>query len=717
MDPMMPPPDMETAAPPAAPAPVPPPTGPGAPIPMTVDQIGIWWDRVEQSRAKRKLVEDEWQQNIDQYNGKPLSTRPTKDWVNPNTDFADVEQKKSQLFFQTPEVHCIPREPLANGHEQTILIKQAVLNDKLGPNGVDAKRMMDKVIFDCLCPSGWGATKIGYDVTTKPVETAMPDPQTGLPTSQTVDVPVYEEYFWKHFSPKKLLIPEDFYDNEYDDAAWIGMEFSLPLISAKRKYHLPEDFEPGKDVDPSVFKQSVEPESTDDVTGVEIWYKASLEDETVFHPMWQRKLVLIDGLRDQPASHVDSPYQTLDQRGRLTADSMIGYPIHVGTVRDLTDSAYIRSDCSMTRDLVDQLAKFLTTQVQQRDTAIPLRLVDESIVTKPVMDKITSGEYGSFIPLPAGSLNPPPIVEMSRAQYPRENFEAQNRIERQLAKTLALDSNQQGAQTDSSRTATELTLVQNGSNVRLKAERNRMIAYYLAGVRKFDSLLQRFATQQDVIQVVGPEGEAQFFAWDNKTIAGRFAYAIKPDSGLDVDEATARKQALDTYNFLGKDPLVNRDYLIQELAPALHLDPLKLKAPPPPPPKPEKPSISFAFSGDDLLNPIAVAVMVEGGIAITAQMIRAAHDLIQTGTGVPPPPESPAPGVPGMPPAPAAPPMSAAASGSGGPTGGSPSAPAAPVHPGAMPKTGMVNDHAAKLTGAISGAPNLPQRPVHGVAD
>lgn len=719
--------DQVPMQPPAQAGPSPDPTAPnvspGAPIPLTVDQMGVWWDRVEKSRTRRKLVEDEWQMNLDQYNGRPLADRPKKDWVNPNTDFADVEQKKSQLFFQTPEVHCIPKEPLANGHEQTVLIKQAVLNDKLGPNGVDAKRLMDKVIFDCLCPSGWGASKIGYDVTTAPVTTSQPDPMTGLPVESVVDVPVYEEYFWKHFSPKKLLVPDDYFDNEYDGAAWIGMEFSQPLISAKRKYHLPDDFTAANNVDVNVFNQANGANAPDGdgnlVTGVEIWYKAALEDESVFHPEWQRKLVLIDGMREQPASHVDSPYQTLDPRGRLTADSMIGYPIHVLTIRDLTDSAYIRSDCSMTRDLVDQLAKFLTTQVQQRDTAIPLRLVDEGIITKTVMDKITAGEYGSFIPLPAGSLNPPPIVEMSRAQYPRENFEGQNRIERQLAKTLALDSNQQGAQTDSSRTATELTLVQNNANVRLKAERNRAVSYYLAGVRKFDSLLQRFATEPDITQIVGPDGDAQFHEWDNKTIAGRYAYAIKPDSGIDIDEATARKQALDSYNFLGKDPLVNRSYLISELAPALHLDPQKLKAPPPPPPVPDKPSISFAFKGDDLMNAMAVAVMIEGGINITAEMIRSAHVLIQTGTGVPAPPESPAPGVPGMPPAPPAPPpmLSPAAPRPGGPTGGSPSAPAAPAHPGAMPKTALVNDHAAKLTGAISGAPNLPQRTVRGVVD
>jgi hypothetical protein len=678
-------------------------------IPMTADQMGIWWSRVERARTRRDVVTVEWQTNLDAYEGKPLQHAPTADYVNPNTDFADVEQKKAQLFFTTPEVHCIPQEPLSQGQESVILIKQAVLNDKLGPNGVDAKRMMDKTIFDVLCPAGWGATKIGYDVVTRPVTQQIPHPIPGnLPIQQSIDVPVYEEFFWEHFSPKKLLIPDDYRDNNYDKAPWLGMELSMPLAVAKRRFKLPPDFSGTSSEDPYVFEDpqgtgSSRPQARDLVTGVELWYHAALEDETVFHPELFRKLVLIDGMREQPATHQDSPYQSLDPQGRLTADSMIGNPIHVLTIRDLTDSAYIRSDCSMTRDLVDQLSKFLTTQVKQRDTSIPLRMVDEGVITPDVMKKITDGDYGTFIPVPEGRLEPPPIVEIARAQYPRENYEGQARIERQLAKTLALDSNQSGATDATNRTATELTIVQNNASVRLKGERNRVIQFFIAGVRKFDSLLQRFASDTNVIQIVGPNGAQGWAQWNKQTIAGRWAYAIKPDSGLDLDEATERKNALDVYNMIGKDPLVDRSYLLTELAPALHLDPQRLKAQPQPP-KPDHPSLSFSFKGEDLLNPLAVAVMLQGGVTVTPDMIQQAHTLIQTATGIPAPPVSPSPGVPGMPPPTTPPP------GPPGPPPGAGAPPPQPPQPGTMPRAPMVTAHEARKTGAISGAPDLPQR-------
>ena len=244
--------------------------------------------------------------------------------------------------------------------------------------------------------------------------------------------------------------------------------------------------------------------------------------------------------------------------------------------------------------------------------------------------------------------------------------------------------------------------MQNNASVRLKGERNRVIQFFLAGVRKFDSLLQRFATDPQVVQIVGPDGAKQWATWDKNTIAGRFAYAIKPDSGIDLDEAVARKQALDTYNFLGKDPLVDRSYLIAELAPALHLDPQRLKAQPEPP-KPDRPTLGFSFKGEDLLNPLAVAIMLQGGVNITLELIQQAHTLIQTGTGIPAPPIAPVPGIPGMPPTTPRP---------GGPPPPPPQPPPAgqPPHPGLMPKAEQISAHQARLTGKISGAPDLPAR-------
>ena len=77
-------------------------------------------------------------------------------------------------------------------------------------------------------------------------------------------------------------------------------------------------------------------------SGVKLWYRASLRDPSVTHPLVIREMVLIDGM-DQPVVHKPLACQTIGPDGRLTPDSMIGYPLHPLALRDLTDSPYRRA--------------------------------------------------------------------------------------------------------------------------------------------------------------------------------------------------------------------------------------------------------------------------------------------------------------------------------------------------------------------------------------
>jgi hypothetical protein len=118
--------------------------------------------------------------------------------------------------------------------------------------------------------------------------------------------------------------------------------------------------------------------------------------------------------------------------------------------------------------------------------------------------------------------------------------------------------------------------------------------------------------------------------------------------------------------------------------------------------------LGFSFKGEDLLNPLCVAVMIQGGVQITPDLIQQAHTLIQTATGIPAPPLSPSPGVPGMPPTTPTP-------GQPQPPGNPPPPPPPgaghqPPQPGTMPLMPTVSAHEARKTGRISGAPDLPQR-------
>src|SRR6185436_14713094 len=101
-----------------------------------------------------------WNRNLDAYRAQSLDKTPDYDTIVVPRDFENVEQKKSSLFFQIPDVHLTGKQP---GLEDAVQIFQSVLNHYLSDDEVNALATMNEVIFDALCPSGLMCSKIGFE--------------------------------------------------------------------------------------------------------------------------------------------------------------------------------------------------------------------------------------------------------------------------------------------------------------------------------------------------------------------------------------------------------------------------------------------------------------------------------------------------------------------------------------------------------------------------
>src|SRR3990167_8726900 len=304
-------------------------------LPLPAEQLAHWRGAIEKSRAARKTVSVWAEANLKAYAPGPTdSPEAYGQKLNTNRDFTLVERKKADLFYQRPDVTAMP-SPLFDGQEPLLDTHTKILNEKLGLDGVNAKALVHQVLFDVLCPSGTGWTKMGYESVT--VETKTVDPMTGQPMS--VPVPVYEDCFWEWFS-------------------------------AKQKGWVPETFEGSSPSEDLHFTHGQSQGGGDAVVhGMELFYKSALFRKDIVHPLHQTQLILIEGV-ETPAEHRDSPYQTLDAQGRLTPDSLIGFPIHPLTIRTLTDSADVPSDCTISRPLVNELNKFRGQMIEFREAAI-----------------------------------------------------------------------------------------------------------------------------------------------------------------------------------------------------------------------------------------------------------------------------------------------------------------------------------------------------------
>lgn len=611
---------------------------------MTPMDPKFWQGEIKRSRTLSEDLWPKWQENIDYYAGSSpdavTAATNKAEWVNVNVDFYQVESKQAQLFYETPDLQLTAKGPFkpvsmpgmppppAPPIPAILQTARALLNELLGPDAADVLTTVQKSIKDCLCPSGIGATKIGYEPYVQSIE---PPAQLGnvLNLAQPFAMPIAEKFYWDRFSPKKFRIPADFHDTDYDKAPWLGMDFRMPLSEAKRQFNLPPDFEGQSKRDDKVLTDHTDGQNESDteaVSGTEVWYYASLYDADVFHPQVMRRHVFIDGLDGFAEKSPESPYQTL-VNGRLTFDSMIGNPIHPLTLRDMPDSAYPPSDSQMTRPLVRELCKFRTQMVQERETSRPRYGYDVDKLTPDSAEKLANGSLGDMIGLEGGALAGGAqsiIAQLIQPNNSRQTYIANDYITKDIQQTLGIDATGAGINdADNDETATKTAEVARSRNVRLDAERRRVLVWYLKGVTKFFALVCRFMTPQLAVPYLGEQGAQIWGSWDKRAIDSRLAFTARPDSQIRLDSAQERRFALQLYQMVANDPNVVRVKLLHRLFEKYGLDPTELVVEQLPEKKPE-PKVNFAFVGEDFVAPQAQQVreiIAQLGLQISQEAI------------------------------------------------------------------------------------------------
>jgi hypothetical protein len=627
-------------------------------IPLSEQTRKRFRQQIDLALAHRKHYEPWWEANVNAYAPKPGQS-PTKyaEEINTNRDFTLVERKKADLYYQRAEMTLQPTPlmdgpilggppgpdgqptplmgpPDAQGQAQPVLqapslqAHEEIVNELRGPDGVNAKRVIHQALFDVLCPSGIGFTKFGYDQHS--VLQTVIDPLTGLP--RDVPVPVKQEIFWHYVPPKQALIPHNFRSTDWDRAPWLGLQFTLPLTKGHReKYQLPEDFQGSK---PAGTEQHFDyglsvAEGEQVFTGVELEYRSILFRDDIVHPDHLTHLVLVDGI-DEPVIHEDSPHQTLDEKGGLTPDSLIGYSIHPLNVRMMTDTAYPPSDCTMIRPLVNELNIYRSQSVQFRDAVTLKWMYNTDTLPPDAVAKIVRAPIGGMIGVPPEAfLGDGAIKELPHGSIPRDTHLGEQAIDADISRTGGVDAAGAGVQSQTSQTATSAQIQQGNANARLDFERGVVLDWDCKGVTKFSTLIIRYLPVTDAAKIVG---HARAQAWDvwRKQVNSALAFTALPDSALRTDQAADRKSGQELYSFLANDPFVNRQELLTSLLRKFHLDPAKIVKQPEPP-KPEPPKLALSFKGEDLIGPMApivIEILTQQGLKISPEAVTQSQGML-----------------------------------------------------------------------------------------
>lgn len=629
-------------------------------LPFTESDITQWWEEVEKARSRVKSREEAWDTLLNEY--MPVVSKSGQaETVKVQAHFRNVHTKLGNLWYRSPDVVCIPDDPGPGLNqlpqmppvpgqapqppetmESIIAIKQAVIRKKMGRDGIKANRLMDELLFDVLAWSGIGCAKVGYKCTFKTIQKPklVPAPQQpgamlGLQQGMVPDpsgamesqkVPIHESYYARRFSPKKALWNSTLKSTRFDeDASWMGMDFYISKKTAMASpeeggFGLTEDEATKSSKDDRVHEYPDDKQgsqSTGLIHGIEIWCRANLFTDEV-HPEAICQLVLIEGIKNRPIVWRPSPDQEFDPNtGKLTPDSLLGFPIKILTIRDLADSCFPPSDSAFTNSEIKQLSTYRRQTIRLRDASIGKYLYDTDAFDEPEIEQLKNGDIGDFIPVQSGKMKEG--VDKIFAATTKLLGSADDQrgflgIKQDMGETLGIGSNQAGTETDTVRTATESDRVAQAVQSRNDKELSRVVDFYLDIVRSIDQLLMRYMTDAAYVEIAGDGAAAEMKRWNGKLISGRYLYDIAPDSQLRPDSANDERLTMQFYNLTAKDPMVNRGYLLRRMARMRGWDPAKIVMPPPPPPVPPPPppnplALTLSLTVDDLLKPEVQALV------------------------------------------------------------------------------------------------------------
>ncbi len=616
-------------------------------LPMSDKEIAKWKDRIKKARERQKKIHPWWEESRKDY--VPSFSEDPKQYhtrLRTMRNYKNVHRKAAELVYQRPEMTIEP-SPLLDSPEHGPMVSTHadIVNAKIGRNGIDIKRVAHAAACDWLI-YGSGGTKLGYHAYVIPFEQPMLDPVTGQPVvdesgapkTQTVPVPIpgASHCFMEHISPKAWLKPADWRSTDFDKAPWLAWQFRLSKVEAKRRWgsRVPEEITgPALDYDALHFDDGLgRDEMQDAVTGVEIWLLSHLERPDRPHPQHMSVLVFLDGV-NAPVEYRDSPFQDLDERGALSPNSLIGNPIHPFLCRMMTDSADVQSDVAISLPMTHELDTHREQGSRQREITTLKWFYNAEKLPPDALDKALSAAMGGAIGLPDEVFNNPNGVfkALPDVRIPPDNYQQATLIDNDLSQMIGIDAGASGSTSAGSQTATETNYVAANVSARLGWEQGMFTDCLIASVTKYATLLARFLTVEEAAQIVGKERAEAWKQWVSQ-LPVRLAFSMVPDSSLRTDTPLDRKQWMDLYTYLSREPLMNRGYFLQRLLMKWHVDPTRglLAEPPSDQPKMEPPKLSF--NGDDLgapQSPIVVDILKHYGIPVTPQAIALTGRLIE----------------------------------------------------------------------------------------
>lgn len=659
----------------------PPPRGLSDPLPYlapdppeAVDAkqiVDTFRAKIEASIKNRRKFSPDWQANI----ALRIGDAPTDAGDNQideeqstvNPDWSLTKTKIANLYSQVPAVQVTHENAQ---YAAAIPPFAKALNYELGEKRANVGVAMEEVLNDVVNAAGLGAVMVGYaarfETVMLPVEETIPGPagpiqtkgipeatlqqmaQQGLvhlqPTQRVVDY----KFTVDRLSPGSVLWPAEFRGSHFANADWMGYTGELTEGDAVPEFHLTasqieqvlRSSNISSEDDLRRYPERATLSARKVVRYHDLYYWRHRVDpkELSFSAIW--RLVFVEGL-EEPVIHEPWKGQRYDPQTRRYVGNTT-FPIAVLTLTYISDNPIVPSDSAACRPQVNDMRRSRSQMFMNRERSLPMRWINTNRIDSDIVAIIQRGRWQGLIPVIGRGDDA--MGETARASYPAEDrtFDHDNKSD--MLEAWGIGPNQQGM-TTSGATAKEVGITQQNFSTRIGQDKAKVSKFFLTIC---ELLAGWMALYSDFPTLTVQERQVMHGAWDEQRILHDLVLKIRPDASIAIDVNGRIKQLMQFINMVAKSGFVDMLDVYRELTELHNLDPTNsVKRPEP---QLEEPNISLRLSGkEDLINPLAMAMLLKKKIAPTVEEVEAAKKIL-VAAAMPPAPE-PA-GSPPKPPAP-----------------------------------------------------------------
>lgn len=657
--------------------------------------------RIRSAETNRRKFSSEWKRNVELRLGRPATLYVGSVGIDDeiqtelNPDWALTKTKTANLFSQVPEV-----QGTHENKKYAAAIPPFIrsLNYEIGDKRSCIGDAMEECLNDVVNASGVCGVLAGYAARFETVDipaintqqippeilsTLQPTPipegtqltpelltqmlQAHLLPMSSVERPVSDKFFTTRISPVDLLWPAEFTGSNFNQADWIGYTGRCSWSEALHQFKLTSEqkrealagFDNPTEDD---LRSDPEQKGLKDLKVVKFhrlfyWrYKVDPEEKS-FDAIWE--LVFVHGITKHVKHEAWSGQKQNEQTRKYIGAKK--FPLQILTLTYITDNPVPPSDSSAGRPQVNDMRLSRSQMFQNRERSIPVRWFDVNKLDPEIQQTLMRGTVQGMIPVNGDGNRS--IGEIARASYPTENLTFDQQAKMDLQELWQVDPLPQAG---GKKTSAEVQVNQQKFSVRMGQERARVASFFLNICEVIAGLMTLYS---DFPILTEQERTAMQQAWDEKTINQDLVLKIRPDSAIVLD-SQARIQRLSQFlNLTAKSGFVNVMPIIQEMAELSGLDPAEVVVQPKP--KVDEANVSLRLSGkEDLINPLALAMLVKKGQHPSPQDLETAKQLLLSSQQ--PAQPQPSPSAAGAPP-------SAPAGGPAGAPGLPPPGPGAPA--------------------------------------